>query len=560
MIGALFVTVIGNMDGLFQVVSGANRVVFEGQPFGEFDFWRSSRMFASDSGGNEITEFPFFSFLFADLHAHMIAIPFALLTLGLAVAAFLRVTSSPRSTPAVTIAGLAVLGLSVGALRIINAWDFPTALGLAAIAVIAGEVLSRRGSLQTRLVRGGGKALFVAALSFLFFLPFHQRYEVDAGLERNEVLSPLWRYMSIYAIFLLGIAAYLAVEIRRVIRSGEARDLAPGWMRNPPLVIGLVIIAFTALLAVIVSTGQATLAFTLIGVGLLALMWLFALRRRAADRMELGIATAIAAVALGLGAFPEVFTLQDDISRQNTVFKFYLQAWVLFGVASAYLLWRLWAFGAPAFSTDGILTWQRARAVGIGVFALMLAAVLIYPVMATPVRVNDRFNTANSGLDGAEFLNDAVYFDREGPLTLDYDLRAIRWMEETIEGSPTIVEGLSELYRWGNRISIYTGLPTVIGWDWHQRQQRPEFADVVTQRRFDVDNFYATRDVSQAVGMLRKYEVKYVYVGEMERTHYPGPGIAKFEDMEAYGLTRVYRDGPVVIYEFLDSGEPAVSR
>ena len=560
LIGALFVTVIGNLDGLFQVVSGANRVLIDGQPFGEFDFWRSSRMFASDSGGNEITEFPFFSFLFADLHAHMIAIPFMLLTLGLGIAAFLRATSSPRGTPAVTIAGLAMLGLSVGALRIINAWDFPTALGLAATAVIAGELLSRRGDLRARLARGAAKALFIAALSYLLFLPFSQRYEIDAGLDRNEVLSPLWRYMTIYSIFLLGIAAYLAIEIRRVVRSGEASSLAPRWLRNAPVVVGLAIAVFTALLTTVVATGQATLAFTLIGAGLLMLMWLFALRRRAADRMEIGIVTAIAVVALGLGAFPEIFTVQDDIGRQNTVFKFYLQAWVLFGVASAYLLWRLWAMSAPEFSTGGWLTWPRARAGGVGAFALMLAAVLIYPVMATPVRVGDRFNTANKGLDGTEFMNDAVYFDRNGPLTLKHDLKAIRWMQDTIEGSPTIVEGLSELYRWGNRISIYTGLPAVIGWDWHQRQQRPEYADVVTQRRFDVDNFYATRDMSQAVEMLQKYDVKYVYVGELERTHYPAPGIVKFDDMAAYGLTPVYRDGPVVIYEFRDPGEPVVSR
>ncbi|MDA1257021.1 MAG: DUF2298 domain-containing protein [Chloroflexi bacterium] len=556
LIGALFVTVIGNIDGLSQVLAGTNRVVFDNQPFGEFDFWGSSRMFAPDSGGNEITEFPFFSFLFADLHAHMIAIPFALLTLGLGVAAFLRVTSSPRGTPAVTIAGLAALGLSVGALRIINAWDFPTALGLAAIAVFAGEMLSRRGSTQARLGRGAIKVMFVAALSYVLFLPFHERYEVEAGLDRNEILSPLWRYISIYSIFLLGVAAYLAVEIRRVIRTGEVSDSAPAWLRKAPVNVGLAIVLFTAILTVVVATGQATLAFTLSGAAMLVAVWLFALRRRVADRMELGIATAIAAVALGLGAFPELFSVKDDIVRQNTVFKFYLQAWVLFGVASAYLLWRLWAMGAPAFSPDSWLTWPRARAAGVGTFALMMAAVLIYPVMATPVRLSDRFNTTDSGIDGAEFLSDAVYFDKEGPLTLSHDLAAIEWIGRNIEGSPTIVEGLSELYRWGNRISVYTGLPAVIGWDWHQRQQRPEYADVVTERRFEVDNFYGTRNANQAVDLLRKYDVKYVYVGELERTHYLDAGIAKFDEMSLLGLTAVYREGPVVIYEYRDPATP----
>ncbi|MCX8252052.1 MAG: DUF2298 domain-containing protein [Dehalococcoidia bacterium] len=558
--GALFVTVIGNMDGLFQVVSGTNRVLFEGQPFGEFDFWRSSRMYASDSGGNEITEFPFFSFLFADLHAHMIAIPFVLLTLGLAVAAFLRTTSPPRGSSAVTIAGLLALGLSVGALRIINAWDFPTAMGLVGIALIAGEILSRRGSVAARLARGFGRAVFVAVLSLVLFVPFHERYEVEAGLTHNDILSPLWRYMTIYGIFLLAIAAYLAVEIRRVIRSGEIVDAAPNWMRNAPLTAAVVVIVFTVLLGMIVVTGHATLAFTLLGAGLLLVMWLFAFRRRDADRMELGIATAITAIALGLGTVPELFSVKDDIVRQNTVFKFYMQAWVLFGISGAYLLWRIWAFGETAFPINGFLRWRRVRALGIGAFVLLLGIGLIYPVMATPVRVDDQFNPDHRGIDGTNFMADAVYSDRADPLVLGHDLKATRWLEENVEGSPVIVEGLSELYRWGNRISIYTGLPTVIGWDWHQRQQRPEFAGEVTRRRFEVDGFYGTSDMSNAIELLRKYDVKYVYVGEMERNYYSAEGISKFDDMVSYGLNPVYRDGPVVIYEYRDPDAPMVSQ
>lgn len=558
--GALFVTVIGNLDGLLQVVQGANRVLLEGESFGEFDFWRSSRMYDANSGGNEITEFPFFSFLFADLHAHMIAIPFVLLTIGLAIATFLRSTSSPRGTPAVTIGGLVILGLSIGATRIINGWDFPTSMTLVAIALVAGELLSKQGSLQSRFGRGIGRSLLVGGLSVLLFMPFHQHYEIEAGIHQNEILSPLWRYLSIYGIFLLGITVYLAIEIRRTVISGNLMKIAPPSLRSIPLLIMGIVVLIVGLIVAIISTGQATLTFTLLLILMLLAVWVLALRRRTTDRLELGIATAITSLALGLGAFAELFSVDHDIVRQNTVFKLYLQAWVLFGIASAYLLWRTWAFSELEFPLNGFLTLKRVKTVGVTGFALLIAVGLIYPVLATPVRVNDQFDPDVSGLSGTAYMANATYFQEKGPLVLTHDLEAIEWLQENVDGSPTIIEGLSDLYQWGNRVSVYTGLPTVIGWDWHQRQQRPEFAAEVTRRRFEIDNFYNTRNLSEAEELLRKYDVKLVYVGEMERTHYPEYGISKFDRMGDYGLSPVYNDGPVIIYEYQDPQIRAIVR
>ena len=96
MAGAVFVAVIGNLDGAVQLGQAVWRTTFGEGQFGSFDFWRSSRVIDTSSqgglnscGGCEITEFPFFSFLFADLHAHLIALPFAILALGLGLALLL---------------------------------------------------------------------------------------------------------------------------------------------------------------------------------------------------------------------------------------------------------------------------------------------------------------------------------------------------------------------------------------------------------------------------------------------------------------------------------------
>ena len=137
-VGALFVAVIGNLDGAIQVGQWFWRAFFGHAPFGAFNFWDSSRMMPP---GNEITEFPFFTFLFGDLHAHLMALPFTLLALALALAVILgavrRATGDASAGPwrPAELLRLTALGVVVGSLRVINTWDYPTYLIVAAAAI-----------------------------------------------------------------------------------------------------------------------------------------------------------------------------------------------------------------------------------------------------------------------------------------------------------------------------------------------------------------------------------------------------------------------------------------
>jgi uncharacterized membrane protein len=99
-------------------------------------------------------------------------------------------------------------------------------------------------------------------------------------------------------------------------------------------------------------------------------------------------------------------------------------------------------------------------------------------------------------------------------------------------------------------MSIYTGLPGVVGWEWHQQQQRVVTPGVwVSARIQEVDDFYTTMDLGAAQGFLRKYGVRYIIVGQQERGHYPGPGLEKFEAADGLMWREVYRNGETVIYE-----------
>ena len=102
-----------------QVSGGLYESIIRGGEISAIRLLRSTRIFEHGTGGNEITEFPFFTFLYADLHAHMIAIPFAVLALGLAIGAFLR-AGMEQLSKFETLMSLVILGVAVGSLGLIN--------------------------------------------------------------------------------------------------------------------------------------------------------------------------------------------------------------------------------------------------------------------------------------------------------------------------------------------------------------------------------------------------------------------------------------------------------
>jgi uncharacterized membrane protein len=94
-------------------------------------------------------------------------------------------------------------------------------------------------------------------------------------------------------------------------------------------------------------------------------------------------------------------------------------------------------------------------------------------------------------------------------------------------------------------------LPGVVGWNWHQRQQRVLTSVQVQDRVNEVGEFYTNIDPSVSREFLKKYNVKYIIVGQLERAAYIPEGIAKFEQADGRYWREVYRDGQTVIYEVL---------
>jgi uncharacterized membrane protein len=138
---------------------------------------------------------------------------------------------------------------------------------------------------------------------------------------------------------------------------------------------------------------------------------------------------------------------------------------------------------------------------------------------------------------------------------LSEDYRAIRWMQDNVKGSPVIVEANCPEYHWCTRYTIYTGLPGVVGWNFHQRQQRAFNSTWVEARVAEIGSFYSIMDVEEARDFLERYDVRYIIVGQLERAAYKsedfGNGLSKFEEYDGTYWNAVYRDGRTVIYEVM---------
>ncbi len=119
-----------------------------------------------------------------------------------------------------------------------------------------------------------------------------------------------------------------------------------------------------------------------------------------------------------------------------------------------------------------------------------------------------------------------------------------------MQGSPVIVEANQVEYHWGTRYTVYTGLPGVVGWNWHQRQQRTITPhEWVYSRVEDVNTFYDTADLAEARDFIENYQVSYIILGQLERAKYLPEGIAKFEEGEGDLWQVVYSDQETTIYQ-----------
>ncbi len=530
-------------DYLLAAIRGLFRCLYEGwSSAGPLSTWYIDATRAISHAPGEsgpITEFPFFTFLYGDLHAHLLGLPLLLLVVALALN-IARLGAPARSSGRWS---MALLGLVCGAVWAVNSWDGPTCLTIAGVGLVIRQIHQQQMRRPTPGVLIAARAfwqlLLVAAVGYACIYPFH--YWMQSGYGAFETWkgsrTPVSDYLLIYGVFLFaiipGMALFLisrryqptalrplalAIRYRRRRTRLESLRLALVGAR-----IGYGLRGAVALCALVVG------AFIFVDVARLPVLILLLLacatlawsgrRRSPEDRFAL----ALAIIAWSLTLAVEFFVLKGDVSRMNTVFKFSFQAWVLLGLAAVVLISHL---------VEEIAEQSLAKRVYLGGLAVLISAGLLFPLTAVPAKWSDRFASLPRTWNGMAFMEQATHSHDGKNISLQPDLEAIRWLRANVQGTPVIAEINTQpiLYGWGNRMSIYTGLPSIVGWDWHLRQQMAFLPVERVAKRIDlVKEIYNSPDGQRAWDLLRRYNAEWIVVGELERVCATTEGIAKFQ-------------------------------
>jgi YYY domain-containing protein len=472
--------VLGNLAGVREWLDAAD-------PPGDYDWFAPSRVVPG-----AINEFPWFSALLGDLHAHVLALPFTAVALGFALQVAI---TGPRGDAVLRgVAEALAAGLAVGVLYAVNSWSYPLAAGLLAAAVV----------IWLRDPRGAGARGYaitwlglVLLASVMLVLPFWLSFNPAAsGIAVVDERRPFARFMGDFAL-LYGIFAGLlaAAFVARLLASRRpARALVWG---------GVAAIFSGSLLATADLAGAAVLSLLLaVAVAAMLTPALTAPERFLWLLVSGGLACVIA---------PELVYVRDafdgsDLFRMNTIFKLGYQAWLLLGLAAACAL--PWA---------GAHLPRRAWPVWAALAAVLLLLGLVYPYAGTYARKGGFARSPS--LDGLEWLRP----------TAPGDPAAIDWLRANTPGNAVVLEAVGEDYSaFGHgRISTFSGRATVLGWPGHELQWDHEPGD----RAGDVRTLYRTDDLAEARRLIARYGIDYVVYGPIERTTYGDAGLGKWQDL-----------------------------
>jgi YYY domain-containing protein len=461
-------------------------------PLGFDLFWASTRLFSNPA----FTEYPLWSLLFGDLHAHVISIPFTVALLAFLYPLFMQARQTTEEFFWLRI----FIGLLLGTLMLSNSWDFITFSLLIAFLYL-GRFLQLFSWLEWRwALPAAGRlvvdGLFILAIAIIASTPgFRYIFSgnpVGFGYVTDEEFNSLGQILRMYGVWLVP----LLIGIGATFPTLRIR------FPQVSLAIGVSLIPF-ACVAISLFHGVTGHAW---GIVLFSAL-VSALGALTIGERKLWFPALLTIFSALFISFWELFFLE---SRMNSIFKFYQPLWLLLCVATfGYLFTPTEKRIRLPLHTGAILGATAALTLSLG----LVGGFFDIFIMTTHSKVDGPRPT----LDGQAYLR-----QQNGD-----EAAIIRWLNKKVPGTPTTLEAWGNAYQDYTRIAMHTGLPTVLGWE-HHVFQRGVSRENIGRRRSAIQEIYQSRDKERTRSLIDEYQVKYIVVGQIERRTYGREITSKF--------------------------------
>ena len=421
-----------------------------------------------------IHEFPAYSLVLGDLHAHVTNIMFVLTLLAVLFAFLLVRKERMKLAVAGTLEPVSykkellnpqiiMLSFLIGIFQMTNYWDFPIYFVVCGAVILVSNAVVCGFTKKSFLLTAVHAAEFIV-LSYVTAFMFNIHFEsMASGIGICDRHTVPYQMIIVWGMPIASVIAYLVITIKE-----EQKRRENG----------------------VTATEHKNVFFA----------WLQNLKASDLFLLVLGLC------AIGLILMPELIFIRDiygsDNQRTNTMFKLTYQAFILFGVCMGVIITRLFLLPKTGkqFVAGALLLFLLYRNIGYFPYA--------WEAWAGDYKDRERY----SGLDST--LSTDIS---------DADMAAVEWINENIEGRPTILEAHGSSYRTDGvvycRISALTGCPTVVGWRTHEWLWKGDIA-AVDARGADVEAIYGCADKELGMMLLQQYDVDYLYVGEVEYIKY----------------------------------------
>lgn len=419
--------------------------------------------FNPDVPDKTIHEFPCYSFVLGDLHAHVVNIMFVLLLLGLLYAWTKKVRNT---TPSVEKLGrrkfwmkqllmpqILAVAMLLGMFHWTNYWDFVIYYVVTGGTVLFMNIICLKGDIRRILAVTIAQAIEIFAIATVIILPFTLQFTTmvqGVRLAQNHSLPHqlliLWGLPTI--LTLVFVISLIIEKLKKLEHKSLYRLMKA--VRTPDL-----------------------------------------------------FAVIMGLCAIGLVAIPELVYVRDIYengnARANTMFKLTYQAYIMFGMTMAYVIFRLLFINCKKILK------------AVGVIGLVL---LLWTCGYFGRSVDSWFGQV---LDPSQYkgLNATAFLETD----FVEDAGAIRWLKENIQDSPVVLEANGDSYSNYERVSAMTGLPTVMGWYVHEWLWRNDVADL-NEKSAEIESIYTSTDTQKVQELIKKYDISYIFVGSCEREKY----------------------------------------